>query len=85
MASSVLMLERNICALKSGPASTTRDVCSERTQMLERRRLSRVSVDVQTAQSQPIIGTPLLVPVPRNVMVSFGTTKSNQAALLVAD
>jgi hypothetical protein len=44
-----------------------------------------VSVDVQTAQSQPIIGTPLLVPVPRNVMVSFGTTKSNQAALLVAD
>jgi len=29
-------------------------------------------VDVQTAQSQPIIGTPLLVPVPRKVIFKEG-------------
>src|SRR5688500_10283451 len=33
---------------------------------LQRVRLSRGSVLVQVAQSQPIIGTPALVPVPRN-------------------
>jgi hypothetical protein len=40
--------------------------------MLERSRLSFWSPDRQTSQSQPIIGTPLLVPVPRNVMVRGG-------------
>jgi hypothetical protein len=40
--------------------------------MLLRRRLSRGSVDVQTSQEQPIMGTPPLVPVPRKVMVSPG-------------
>ena len=33
-----------------------------------RRRLSRGSVERHTAQSQPIIGTPCDVPVPRNVI-----------------
>ena len=33
-----------------------------------RSRRSRGSEDVQVAQSQPIIGTPCEVPVPRNVM-----------------
>jgi hypothetical protein len=40
--------------------------------MLVRNRLSRLSVDVQTVQLQPIMGTPLLVPVPRKVMVNGG-------------
>jgi len=30
---------------------------------------------VQTAQEHPIIGTPLLVPVPKKVMVSDGVVK----------
>jgi hypothetical protein len=34
---------------------------------LVRRRLSLGSEEVQTAQSQPMAGTPALVPVPRNV------------------
>jgi hypothetical protein len=33
---------------------------------LERVRLLRGSVEVQTAHSQPIMGTPVDVPVPRN-------------------
>ena len=44
--------------------------------MLERNRWSRGSADVQTEQRQPIIGTPLLVPVPRNVMLNDGATTS---------
>ena len=36
------------------------------------KRLSLGSVEVQTSQSQPIMGTPLLVPVPKNVMVRDG-------------
>jgi len=34
--------------------------------------LSFLSVDVQTSQSQPIMGTPLLVPVPRKVILIGG-------------
>jgi hypothetical protein len=37
--------------------------------MLDRKRLSFLSDEVQTWQLQAIIGTPLLVPVPRKVMV----------------
>jgi hypothetical protein len=40
--------------------------------ILLRKRLSFLLGDVHTAHSQPIIGTPLLVPVPRNVIVSDG-------------
>jgi hypothetical protein len=40
--------------------------------MLERRRLSFLSVEAQTGQGQAIIGTPLLVPVPKNVIFKGG-------------
>jgi len=40
--------------------------------MLLRSLLSFLSVEVQTSQLQAIIGTPLLVPVPKNVIVSGG-------------
>ncbi len=40
---------------------------ASRTRIDGRDRLSRGSVDRQTAQVQPIIGTPIDVPVPRNV------------------
>jgi hypothetical protein len=40
--------------------------------MLLRNRLSRRSPELQTRQSHPIIGTPLLVPVPKNVTRSLG-------------
>jgi hypothetical protein len=40
--------------------------------MLERSRLSLLSEDVHTSQPQPIMGTPLLVPVPRNVIFKGG-------------
>jgi hypothetical protein len=40
--------------------------------MLERKRLSFLSVEVHTSQSQAIIGTPLLVPVPRKVIFNEG-------------
>jgi hypothetical protein len=35
-------------------------------------RLSFLSVEVQTSQSHAIIGTPLLVPVPRKVILREG-------------
>jgi len=40
--------------------------------MLGLNRLSFLSGDVHTSQSQAIIGTPLLVPVPRNVILREG-------------
>jgi len=40
--------------------------------ILDRRRLSFLSGDVHTSQLQPIMGTPLLVPVPRNVIFKGG-------------
>jgi hypothetical protein len=46
--------------------------------MLERSRLSFLSGEVQTSQSQPIIGTPLLVPVPKNVILREGYTGKNK-------
>ena len=47
-------------------------VVGDSTNMLERKRLSFLSVDVHTSQSQAIMGTPLLVPVPRKVILSCG-------------
>jgi hypothetical protein len=40
--------------------------------MLDRRRLSFLSGEVQTGHSQAIIGTPALVPVPKKVTVNVG-------------
>jgi hypothetical protein len=40
--------------------------------MLGRSRLSFLSVEVQTSQSQPIMGTPLLVPEPKKVILREG-------------
>jgi hypothetical protein len=45
---------------------------SDCTRMLVRRRLSFLSADVHTAQGQPIMGMPVLVPVPRKVIFSGG-------------
>ncbi len=47
--------------------------------MDERVRLSRGSAEGQTAQSQPTIGTPCEVPVPRNVMVSGRPTSASSS------
>jgi len=47
-------------------------VVDDSTTMLERNRLSFGFSDVQTAQEQPIIGMPVLVPVPRNVIFNVG-------------
>ena len=44
-------------------------VVSDSIKTLLRRRLSLGSVEEQTLQSQAIIGTPLLVPVPKNVIL----------------
>ena len=56
----------------------TKVVFDDCTKMLLRRRLSFVSVDVHTAHWQAIMGTPLLVPVPRNVMVMGGQVTGNK-------
>jgi hypothetical protein len=40
--------------------------------MLLRSRVSFSSIDVHTSQSQAIMGMPLLVPVPKKVMVNGG-------------
>jgi hypothetical protein len=40
---------------------------ARRTRIDGRARVSRGSVEVHTTQAQPIIGTPIDVPVPRNV------------------
>jgi hypothetical protein len=40
--------------------------------MLDRNRLSFLLVDVQTEQLQAIIGTPVLVPVPKKVTFNGG-------------
>jgi homoaconitase/3-isopropylmalate dehydratase large subunit len=45
--------------------------------MLQRRRLFFGSVDVQTAQLQPIIGTPCEAPVPRNVKFIISSLPKN--------
>ncbi len=52
---------------KSGPASMTIRTPHASTMAEVRRRLSRLSADVQTLQRQPMTGTPCEVPVPRKV------------------
>jgi len=52
--------------------SNTIVVVGDSTKMLVRSRLSFGFDEVQTAQWQPIIGMPVLVPVPRNVILMFG-------------
>jgi hypothetical protein len=42
------------------------------TRMLERSRLSRGSGEAHTSQGHAIIGTPVLVPVPRKVIFNGG-------------
>ena len=53
--------------------SITKVVVGELTRILLRKRLSRGSVDRQTAQVHPIIGTPELVPDPKKVICNSGT------------
>ena len=52
--------------------STTMVVVVDCTKMLVRNLLSFLLGDVQTAQWQPIIGIPVLVPVPKKVNVNCG-------------
>jgi hypothetical protein len=49
--------------------------------MLGRNRLSFASVDVQTSQLQAIIGTPVLVPVPRKVVLREGYATAKNTKL----
>jgi hypothetical protein len=55
---------------KSGEVSMTTFLPAKLSQTEARRRLSRGSVEVQTSQSQPMEGTPTLVPEPRTVRVT---------------
>src|SRR3712207_677963 len=64
------MFSRNACVRKSVPVSTTNEHSGVWMKIEERSRLSRGSDEWQTSQSQPIIGTPCDVPVPRKVATS---------------
>jgi hypothetical protein len=46
--------------------SITKRVFADSTKTLVLKRLSLAFVELQTEQSQPIIGMPVLVPVPKN-------------------
>ena len=61
-------VQRQICWRKSGPQSNRILVCSVSTNTEVRKRLSRASVLRHTLHEQPICGTPVLVPVPKNVI-----------------
>jgi len=52
--------------------STTKEVVALFTNMLLRKRLSFESSEIHTLHPQATIGTPLLVPVPKKVMVNGG-------------
>lgn len=58
---------RSIWQRKSGPASMTRRTPRVSTMADVRSRLSRGSVERQTAHRHPMTGTPCEVPVPRKV------------------
>src|SRR3954464_2723432 len=62
----------NACTRRSGPASTSTCASAVSTKIDGRRRRSRGSADRHTGQSQPIIGTPCDVPVPRKVTFKSG-------------
>src|SRR5262245_48692990 len=72
MASTRRMPCRSAWIRRSGPASTSTRAPGVSTKIEGRRRVSRGSADRQTAQSQPIIGTPCDVPVPRKVTFNSG-------------
>lgn len=57
---------RNICCRKSGPQSINMFLSPTVRHTDERSRLSRGSADRHTSQEQPIMGTPVDVPVPKN-------------------
>lgn len=53
-----------------------------------RARVSRGSVDVHTAHAQPIIGTPIDVPVPRNVTSTgfgLGAERGSAQGMMMRD
>jgi len=52
--------------------STTKVVVALSTKMLLLKRLSFLLAEWQTSQGHAIMGTPLLVPVPRNVIFKGG-------------
>ena len=58
----------DICWRKSGPQSSRMRLLLVSTNIDVRSRLSRGSRLVHTGQVQPVSGTPVEVPVPRNVI-----------------
>jgi hypothetical protein len=64
--------------------STTIRVEEDSTNMLDRRRLSFLSVEWQTGHGQAIIGTPLLVPEPKKLIFNWGDTNKNKAKALIS-
>src|SRR4051812_27555190 len=76
------MSYRSAWARRSGPVSTNSWPPSSVAMSTEvRSRRSFGSVDLQTAQSQPIIGTPCDVPVPRNVIFTANEADRRRRAL----
>ncbi len=67
MASRLRTPVRNICCLKSGPASMRTVSGTALMRAEDRKRWSRGSAEVQTRQSHPMTGTPCEVPVPSSV------------------
>ena len=63
----VLTSARNICNRKSGPQSMSIVVSPSSSNAEQRKRVSRGSDDVHTSHLQPTSGTPVDVPVPKNV------------------
>ncbi len=72
-ASRRLMPSRSACSRKSGPLSMTMRCPSHSIITEGRVRRSRGSLEWQTAQSHPIVGTPIEVPLPSTVTVPFFT------------
>jgi hypothetical protein len=70
------------CTRSSGVVSTSTRVSPREMTTLVRVRVSHGSVPVQTAQWQPIIGTPVLVPVPRK---SSSTAAAGVASVACKD
>src|SRR5690625_3826791 len=56
-----------VCSLNSGPVSIIREVCSDSTQTEQRIRIFRGSSSNSSSPNPPATGTPIEVPVPRNV------------------
>ena len=65
------MCSRMACSRKSGVVSMTTVRPSHCTMTEGRVRRSWGSAEVQTRQSQPMVGTPIEVPLPSTVSVAF--------------